>query len=148
MKINWGTGIVLTIVAFIAFIMFFVVRMMTENKFDHDLVTNKYYEKELNYQQDIDAAQNSVDDNKLLVIKKVEDGVQIEFPKDLDYKSITGKVFLYRPSNEHLDFEMPISISKPFFFVPDNRLLDGRWNIQVSWNYNDKAYKYSKEITY
>ena len=148
MKINWGTGIVITIVAFIAFIMFFVVRMMTEKEFDHDLVTEKYYQKELNYQKEIDAAQNSVNDNRLLVIKKVENGVSIDFPKDIDPKKVTGTVFLYRPSNEHLDFEMPISISKPFFFVPDNRLLDGRWNIQVSWKYNDKLYKYTKEINY
>lgn len=148
MKINWGTGIVITIVAFIAFIMFFVVSMMTDKKYDHDLVTKKYYEKELNYQKDIDASQNSVNDNKLLKVQKVAEGIRIEFPENIDYQKITGTVFLYRPSNEHLDFEIPISISKPFFFVPDNRLLDGRWNIQVTWKYENKNYKYTKEITY
>lgn len=148
MKLNWGTGIVITIVAFIAFILFFVVRMTTEKKYDHDLVTEKYYQKELNYQKEIDAAQNSLDDDRLLKIMKIADGIQIEFPKDLTYKIITGKVFLYRPSNEQLDFEMPISISDSFFFVPDNHLLDGRWNIEVVWKYEGKDYRYTKEIRY
>lgn len=148
MKLNWGTGIVITIVAFIAFILFFVVRMTTEKKYDHDLVTEKYYQKELNYQKEIDAAQNSLDDDRLLKIMKIADGIQIEFPKDLTYKNITGKVFLYRPSNEQLDFEMPISISDSFFFVPDNHLLDGRWNIEVVWKYEGKDYRYTKEIRY
>ena len=148
MKLNWGTGIVITIVAFIAFILFFVVRMTTEKKYDHDLVTEKYYQKELNYQKEIDAAQNSLDDDRLLKIMKIADGIQIEFPKDLTYKNITGKVFLYRPSNEQLDFEIPISISDSFFFVPDNRLLDGRWNIEVVWKYEGKDYRYTKEIRY
>lgn len=148
MKLNWGTGIIITIIAFIAFIMFFVVRMTTEKKFDHDLVTNKYYQKELNYQKDIDATQNSVNDKRLLEIKKITNGIQIDFPKGLNYKNITGKVFLYRPSNEQLDFEMPISISDSFFFVPDNRLLGGRWNIEVLWVYEGKNYRFSKEMLY
>ncbi|MDT0678828.1 cytochrome C oxidase Cbb3, partial [Zunongwangia sp. F117] len=36
MKINWGTGLVIGMVAFISFIMYFVVTMMTSNEYDHD----------------------------------------------------------------------------------------------------------------
>ncbi|MEM7380960.1 MAG: cytochrome C oxidase Cbb3, partial [Bacteroidota bacterium] len=39
MKINWGTGIVIAFVCFISFIIFFVVRSHTDNRADHDLVT-------------------------------------------------------------------------------------------------------------
>ncbi len=47
MKINWGTGIVIAFVAFIAFIMYFVINMITNKKYDHDLVTEDYYKEEL-----------------------------------------------------------------------------------------------------
>ena len=39
MKLNWGTGIVLAIVAFIGFIMYFVITMSTDTAYSHDLVT-------------------------------------------------------------------------------------------------------------
>ena len=43
MKFNWGTGIVLAFIAFISFIMYFVISMNTNNKYDHDLVSENYY---------------------------------------------------------------------------------------------------------
>ena len=50
MKINWGTGIVLAFIGFIGFILYFVIRMSTDDSANHDLVTEEYYKKELSYQ--------------------------------------------------------------------------------------------------
>ena len=61
MKINWGTGIVLAFVAFISFIMYFVVQMNMEDRADHELVTKDYYKKELAYQKEIDAEKNAAE---------------------------------------------------------------------------------------
>ena len=47
MKFNWGTGIVLAFIGFISFIMYFVINMNTNDKYDHDLVTEDYYKQEL-----------------------------------------------------------------------------------------------------
>ena len=47
MKINWGTGIVLAFIGFIGFILYFVIRMSTDDSANHDLVTEEYYKKEL-----------------------------------------------------------------------------------------------------
>ena len=55
MKLNWGTGIVIAIIGFISFIMYFVISMSTGKSYNHDLVSDKYYQKELEYQQTIDA---------------------------------------------------------------------------------------------
>jgi nitrogen fixation protein FixH len=81
-------------------------------------------------------------------LKKTENGLLIAFPEDLMTNSISGKVFLYRPSNKQLDFEVPISLSGHNLLIPDKRLLDGRWNIKVDWQYNGKSYLYKKEIVY
>lgn len=146
MKINWGTGIVIVIAAFISFIMYFVITMSTNNKYSYDLVTDNYYQQELQYQKQIEAEKNAKNLIENVKLKHSEFGLTVNFPKDLDYKMINGKVFLYRPSNKQLDFEIPISISKPYLLVPEKRLLDGHWNIIVSWTYEKKDYLFKKEL--
>ena len=148
MKINWGTGIVLAFIAFIGFIMYFIITMNVSDKYDHDLVTEDYYAEELSYQNDIDKLNNAKDLIENVYYVKTVDGLKINFPKDLDYKEITGKVFLYRPSNKQLDFETPISLSNPYLLIPDNRLVDGRWNIKIDWQNNGKSYLYKASINY
>ncbi|WP_024742272.1 FixH family protein [Tenacibaculum maritimum] len=148
MKLNWGTGIVIAIIGFIAFIMYFVITMSTGKDYNHDLVSDKYYQKELEYQNNINAAKNAQALKERIKIKKTLEGIRIFFPASFKLEDIQGKVFLYRPSNKQLDFEIPISFSKPYLLVPENRLLDGRWNITVSWNYKNKDYLYQKEFIY
>ena len=148
MKINWGTGIVLAFIGFISFIMYFVINMNTNEKYDHDLVTEDYYKQELEFQNDIDKEQNSKNLSTNITWKKTDKGLVIVFPETLKAENISGKVFLYRPSNKQFDFETPISLSNHNLLIPDKRLLDGRWNINVDWQYNGKSYLYKKEIVY
>lgn len=148
MKINWGTAIVLAFIAFIAFIMYFVISMMTNKKYDHELVTENYYQKELIFQQSIDKENNARSLNEQVTWKKTKEGMLITFPQSLNIEDIKGKVFLYRPSNKHLDFEMPITLSNHTLLIPDNRLLDGRWNLSVEWEYDNVEYLFKEDITY
>jgi hypothetical protein len=148
MKINWGTGIVIAFIAFISFIMYFVVNMNVNKKYDHDLVTEDYYKKELEFQNDIDKETNAKNLVENLSWKKTTEGLVITFPETLIKENITGKVFLYRPSNKQFDFETELSLSNHKLLIPDKRLLDGRWNIKVDWQYNGKSYLYKKEIIY
>ncbi|WP_350284848.1 FixH family protein [uncultured Croceitalea sp.] len=148
MKINWGTGIVLAFIGFITFILYFVVRMSTDDRANHDLVTDDYYKKELAYQKEIDAEASASANDAKLVIDKTEEGLTIIFPEDFKFKNITGKVSLYRPSNRHLDFDFPISLSKTHLLIPDNRLLDGRWDIAVQWQYKGKTFLHKEKLNY
>ncbi|HMC01080.1 MAG TPA: FixH family protein [Flavobacteriaceae bacterium] len=148
MKFNWGTGVVIAFIGFISFIMYFVINMNINKKYDHDLVTEDYYKEELQFQNDIDKQKNGNNLTENIYWKKTEEGIILNFPKTLKANEITGKVFLYRPSNKQLDFEIPLSLSNQYLLIPDKRLLDGRWNIKVDWQYNGKSYLYKKEIVY
>ena len=148
MKINWGTGIVIAFVAFISFIMYFIITMMTDSTYDHDLVVEDYYKQELQFQNEINKETNAKSLAENISWKKTEEGLTITFPEDLLTNSISGIVFLYRPSNKQFDFEIPISLSNHNLLIPDKRLLGGRWNIIVDWQYNGKNYLYKKEIIY
>ena len=148
MRINWGKGIVIAIVFFIGFIMYFVITMTTDNNYNHDLVTEKYYEKELTYQDKIDATRNAQNLNEDISIEKTTKGLSIKIPEVFEKEKIEGKVFLYRPSDKRLDFEIPFSMTNDYLLVPEKNLLGGRWNITVEIKYKEKNYFFSKEITY
>jgi hypothetical protein len=148
MKINWGTAIVLAFIGFISFIMYFVISMNFNDKYNHDLVTEDYYKEELGYQDDINKQNNAQALDQDITYEKTSEGLVFKFPENFDTKKITGKVFLYRPSNKQLDFETPISISESYLLVPDKRLLDGRWNITIDWQYNETSYLFKKSIVY
>ena len=148
MKINWGTGIVLAFVAFIAFIMYFVVIASTDEKANHDLVTEQYYKEELAYQDEIDAERNAMALPQRVVLNRSAEGLVLTFPASQDYRSITGKVLLYRPSNKRLDFELPLQLSEGSILIPAKRLPEGRWDLKISWEYEGKAYLQKESITY
>ncbi|MCH4552413.1 FixH family protein [Aestuariibaculum lutulentum] len=148
MKFNWGTGIALAFVAFISFIMYFIITMSVDKKYNHDLVTEDYYGQELEFQNDLNKENNAKNLAQNITYNISAEGLIINFPSDLDYTKVTGKVFLYRPSNKQFDFETPISLSNHNLLIPDKRLLDGRWNIKVDWKYNENSYLYKKEIIY
>ncbi|MBT8260290.1 MAG: FixH family protein [Flavobacteriaceae bacterium] len=148
MKINWGTGIVIAFILFIGFILYFVINMSANKKYNHDLVTEEYYKKELEYQNDIDKLENAKTLEKNITVTKTQEGLLINFPDNLNFKDIKGKIFLYRPSNKQLDFETSFSLSKPNLLIPDKRLVDGRWNIVIDWQYKNKLYLYKDSLVY
>ena len=148
-KLNWGFGVIVAFVGFISFIMYFVISMSSNNKYSHDLVASDYYKQELNYQKKINATKNAKNLKENIKIERVKEGLKVVFPKEINAENIKGKVFLYRPSNKQLDFEMPIAVSdSSYLLMPDKRLLDGRWNIIVDWTYNEQSYLFKKEIFY
>nr|WP_299487966.1 FixH family protein [uncultured Allomuricauda sp.] len=148
MKINWGTGIVIAFIAFIAFILYFVIRMSTDNHANHDLVTEEYYKQELAYQKEIDASKSAIELDAELKLEKSEEGITIFFPEKFDPKKIKGIVSLYRPSNKHLDIDFPLSLSKTHLLIPDNSLVDGRWDITVKWEYEGNKFLFKERLTY
>ncbi|MBU2947752.1 FixH family protein [Zobellia uliginosa] len=148
MKINWGTGIVIAFVAFISFILFFVIRMTTSHNANHDLVTEEYYKAELGYQKEIDAEQNALNFNEQIQLKKSPKGLLVIFPEGFDNTNVSGIVSLYRPSNKHLDFNFPISLSNSHLLIPDKRLLDGRWDIKITWKHQGKDFLHKESLTF
>ena len=149
MKINWGTAIVIAFALFISFILYFVIKATTQQKYSYDLVSEEYYNDELKYQTDIDAMQHFKDLGININVETSKKGIHISFPNNFKTESTDGNIVLYRPSNQSLDFEIPFDISKhTSLLIPDNKLVDGRWDLKIKWSYNDTTYLYKKEIVY
>ncbi|MEI6864870.1 FixH family protein [Flavicella sp.] len=139
-KINWGSGIALALVFFIGFILYFVIKISTDSKYDNDLVVEDYYKYELEYQHRIDKLNNAKNLAQNITIRKVANGVFVDFPKDIEQEKIKGTIYLYRPSNKVLDVTLPIILTKHTQFISNEVLIGGRWNIHVNWSVEDEDY--------
>lgn len=148
MKINWGGGLVIGMVLFISFILYFVIQITTNKKYEFELVTEDYYSKEMVFQDELNANRNSYDLQKNISSKRTDKGLLLTFPEGFDYSQISGTVNLYRPSNKALDFEMPLKLDGSTFLIPDSKLADGIYNAIVVWSYKGKKYRYKNEVYY
>lgn len=146
MKANWGTGIVIAFGLFITFILYFVFKVQGDMKYDHEMVTEEYYKKEIGFQEQINKAQNAYDLTDKVTILTKSEGLLISFPKGFDYNKIKGKVSLYRPSNQKLDFDIPISLSSSNLLIPKTKLVGGRWDITIDWEYQGKGYLNKEKV--
>lgn len=145
MKISWGTGIVTAFALFMGFILFFVFKVQSDSSYDNELVIEDYYKQERVLQALLDKEQNAANLKNKLQITNTKEAVKIIFPEDFDPKLIQGKVSLYRPSSQSLDFEMPISISTSYLLIPKDGLAGGRWDISIDWQYKGQQY-FNKEM--
>jgi hypothetical protein len=146
-KFNWGTGIVIAFALFMTFILYFVVEVQSNSKYDNDLVVEEYYKHDAHFGEEMQRSQNAqnLEDKPKFTVSS--DGIVISFPATFVPNKIKGIVSLYRPSNKKLDFETPISISESTLLIPNKSLIGGRWDIIMEWQYNGIAYL-SKETIY
>ena len=148
MKINWGTAIVIAFGLFITFILYFVVKVQSDSKYDNDLVVEEYYKHDAKFGDEMIRIQNAQDLPQKPLVSNTSEGITIVFPVTLVPENIKGKVSLYRPSNKKLDFEIPISLSDATtLLIPKKSLAGGRWDINMEWQYEGKSYL-TKETIY
>lgn len=148
MKINWGTGIAIAIALFISFILYFVIKVQSNSKYDNELVVEEYYKKDAVFGREMKRVQNAEDLSEKPVITKTAAGLTIVFPAVFIPNKIKGTVSLYRPSNKKLDFEIPISLSDATtLLIPKKSLAGGRWDINMEWQYDGTEYL-TKETIY
>ncbi|MGS4346727.1 FixH family protein [Myroides sp. DW712] len=147
MKFNFGTGIVIAIGLFMIFILQYVIRVQIDAKYDNQLVTENYYQQEVEVDSRREREMEALKLKEQVTIYSTSEGIKITFPESFDYNDIHGKIFLYRPSNQQLDFDTLISLSSSNLLIPNTNLVDGRWDIVVEWNYKDVSYRNVKKLT-
>ena len=142
---NWGHKIGLVYVAFVVFMLTLVVLCIKQK--DIFLVTDNYYNDELNYESRIQKAKNA---NALgaglqIEVKDAVDSVYI----DLTTQSVgsTGNIVFYRPSNEKMDYKIPINLdNKGRQKISTNKLAGGLWTIKLEWQKAGKEYYKEEKI--
>jgi hypothetical protein len=147
MKINWGTGIVIAFALFMTFILYFVFEVQSNSKYDNDLVVEEYYKHDSHFQDEMARIQNAHDLQQRPSISYSENGVKIAFPATFESDKVKGNVLLYRPSNKKFDFDTQIALTNSSLLIPQNKLIKGRWDVNMEWEYKGTKYL-SKEVIY
>jgi nitrogen fixation protein FixH len=146
-RINWGTGIVIAFVLFISFILYFIIKVQANPKYDHEMVVEEYYKNDAKYGDEMIRIKNAMDLKHKPTITASFNGVSIVFPDEFVFKDVKGNVTFYRPSDKKFDFSVPISLSNSKLYIPKEKLLVGRWDINMEWQYHGKSYL-TKEVVY
>jgi len=144
-RINWGTGILITIIIFMSITVLTGVYLMNQ---DVQLVTDNYYEKDLKYQNQIDKLNRTVALEEKVEIKFDGLNVELIFPLSFEVDKISGEVYFYRPSDGKKDFTIPLTLnSEARQIIPVTRIDKGFWRIKLSWTSDGIEYYNERAIT-
>ncbi len=147
-KFTYGHGVVLALLLFMIMITYLVVYYGYVQADNYDMVTENYYEKELKYQEVINARNNAYKLVEKPIIKVFNGkGIQIIFPKQFDANNTKGEIYFYRPSNDDLDKKFPLNISNNQDIYITKELLTTK-NIDTKGLYIAKITWKSKGIEY
>lgn len=142
-KFSWGTLITLTYTVFLVIVLSTVVFTFG---IDVNLVTEDYYEQELEYGNKIAKINraNALPEKPEISLK--QNFVEFKFPDMFPPEKISGNILFFRPSDRNRDKSFKIELnSERKQFVPSDKLQIGHWKIKIDWAVNGTEY-YTEKI--
>jgi hypothetical protein len=138
---DWGKGILVTIIVFVSFILVLVTISVRQD--DIHLVTENYYEEEMKYQEHIQREQATAELGRdVLVLDAQGKVMQLDLPI-----GAKGSLHFFRPSDAGLDLKIPIHITEAGGGeIPLGDLLPGYWRVKLTWTENGVNYYQEKKI--
>ncbi|HMY83206.1 MAG TPA: FixH family protein [Saprospiraceae bacterium] len=134
---NWGHGILITIIIFVASILGMVVLSSRQSI---DMMDEGYYEKELKHQELIDESANFARDNGKVEINDLGKYLEVKIPENLTNDITSGNILMMRPSDKSLDVNIPMQMKSGKQLIDKNLLIKGLYNIRMSWINNGTTY--------
>ena len=129
---NWGKKITIAYLAFVALIVTMVVVSVRQKV---DLVSADYYAKELNYQSDLNKLNNAKALSSQLKCLVLDNALQIQFPAEQSSSIISGKIFIYKPSDNKSDRTNGIQV------LPTSSYSKGMYRVIVDWTVDGKDFQ-------
>ncbi len=143
-KFNWGTGILITIIVFMAITISTVIFLMSQ---DVDLVASDYYDKGIHHQEQIDRMNRTNKMGDEVSISPENGFIKLVLPKSFVQKSLTGVIQFYRPSNEKKDFAVAVAIDTSGHQLISTQSMDkGYWRVKL--NFTQDEVEYYKESSF
>ncbi len=108
-----------------------------------ELVTDNYYSKEASYQREIDKRNRAENLKESIVfnLEQSENRLEINFPDGVNKRQIKGRIYIYRPSDRSLDFNIPVSASDNLKqIIPLDSFKKGLWRIRINWSMENENF--------
>ena len=143
-KFSWGVGIAIFYSVFVLFLISNVIFSLFQNT---DLVTEDYYNKELDFQETIHTLERTKRLNEDLNIIQGSNTIAIQFPDTLTRKKIKGEIYLYRPADATADKKIKLVFNENNFHTLDTReFKKGLWILKIDWSIGDSSYYKEEKI--
>jgi len=112
------------------------------------MVSENYYEQELKFQDQIDAAARAQKSGATIAANAAGGNVVITVPAAQLAQKFSGTLELYRPSEPKLDQTLPLTPRADGTQMLDvSKLATGLWSVRVQWNAGGENYFLEQKIT-
>ena len=144
MKFTWGTGILIFIILFIAFMAFMVTKSSQQNT---DLIATDYYARELAFEDQLEKVRNYNDLELKPVIRANQNYVTVEFPGTTEFSRLRGTIKLIRPSDKIHDREYSFKdLDTNMVLIQLDKVAGGLYSLELEWTDLTQNYLIKKDI--
>lgn len=138
---NWGKGLTIVIIAFMSFILYMVITLITKG--NADLVSEDYYKKEIEYEKEISALKNSEEAKEKVIVKEDDNFLIFQFPTTKNIENI--EIHLLRPNNDKGDLTFTEKNTKNVM-VDKKKLEKGVYKASISYTSEGQSFLQKEEI--
>jgi hypothetical protein len=143
MKFNWGTGILIFLILFLAACAAFIIFAMNQ---DVNLVHKDYYEKGVDYTDKMNTDARSLPFKNDFSITNQNDFLIVNIEESLSTKIDSGKVLMFRPSDSKQDIWYELKPNTSTINLPKENLVSGRYILKIYWYSNGLKYEIDKDV--
>jgi len=137
----WPYGLTIVIFLYVGWLLFFIVFSNTQKA---DFVEDNYYQKGLDYQQQIDRMQRTKELNgDVQLVFKPRQKLQVRLPVPAEQ----GTIALYRPANSRLDRRYELQTDADNQQELDiSGLQKGKWIVKIVWQSGGASYYFEHTL--
>ena len=137
MKMNWGTRIAMV---YIGFVILMVTLVTMSMKQDFQLVSKDYYQKEITYQEVMDAGKSQSLLSQPVSFIVNEAMIGFGFPNEFIGKNINGTIEFYAAANSKWDAKFDFVSEDNQFKIIRNKLFPTRYQVKINWEMDGIKY--------
>ena len=115
-------------------------------KQDVNLVYKDYYEKGVDYTEQMDVNARSENYYNALQTHFEDEFLVVDFEESLALTIDSGSVWLYRPSDSKLDLKFSLFLFENRVKIPKDDLLSGRYILKLFWYSEGLKYEVDKLV--
>ncbi|MFP3596276.1 FixH family protein [Chryseobacterium sp. SIMBA_029] len=143
---SWGHGVVIALFAFIVFILSMLFLFPNGQK-NSEMVTDNYYEEELQYQDVIDAKKRADNLQEKPTYSQDTSGIKIVFPKGYNNSNTTVKFVLNRTDDQNLDIKKSEQLNADqSILIPAKVLKAGNYTLRLTWTKDKTEYRLDYDV--
>jgi hypothetical protein len=141
---SWGIKIAAVYIGFVGLIAFLIFKTSQQNI---DLVSEDYYQQELEYQDRIDQQTATISLGTQPVVILRDGNVDIVFPDSVAKRIVAGDAFFYRPSDAAKDFSVKLQFNEVGIQqISTSMFTQGVYQLKLTWKVEDESYYHETQL--